>query len=568
MALAHTSCRGVGVIEQMIHFHFLRPEWLLLAPGLLVFERLLRTSGDNGDRFHDIIDPELLEPLRLRKPRGALFNPNSVLIVFLALLTLVMAGPTWRQQPSPLAEDAAPLIVVLDISESMATTDIAPSRLGRGIQKIRDLLQLVPDKQIGIIAYAGSAHTVLPLTTDHDIAQNFLNVLNPSLAPRAGKFPEYALPGVDRLLRHSYYRSSVLLMADGLGAASPALIRDWCRSSEHQLLVFGLGDPSPEQSTLPLDRDALSSTASSCGGRYFDVTIDTGDVKAIASALSDAYKIIDDEALPWLDSGYPLVFPMLVLALLWFRRGWTRLWVWLLLPCLLTITETPVAQPITQSPAAVMAGEAEESAGTKNNWLEPLVDGFASLWLTPDQYGRLLMSIGHYERAAGIFRNPVWRATARYYNEDFQQAAALFTRQDSDVALFNEANARAHRRDYVGARARYDLLLQRNPDFPGANDNRMLVHVIIEAGNRLSESQAEEAGVGSEEIDTDGDPQVGEGADTLATEPTVREQYSAEEILASPETAELWMNNVQPNPANFLRSKFSIQLQERGVSEQ
>ena len=59
MALAHTSCRGVGVIEQMIHFHFLRPEWLLLAPGLLVFERLLRTSGDNGDRFHDIIDPEL-----------------------------------------------------------------------------------------------------------------------------------------------------------------------------------------------------------------------------------------------------------------------------------------------------------------------------------------------------------------------------------------------------------------------------------------------------------------------------------------------------------------------------
>ena len=551
------------MIEQLGHFHFLRPEWLLLIPGLLLFERLLRNPEANRDRFHDIIAPELLEHLRLRRPRGARFNPSSVLAVLLALLTLVMAGPSWRQQPSPLAEDAAPLVIALDISESMATTDIAPSRLARGIQKVTDLLKLIPDKQIGIVAYAGSAHTVLPLTTDHDIAQNFLSVLNPDLAPRPGKFPEYALPGIDKLLSNSYYKSSVLLLADGLGSASPALIKDWCRASEHQLLVYGLGDPSPEQSAVPLDRDSLADTASACGGRYFDLTINTSDVEAIASALSDAYKVIDDEALPWLDSGYPLVFPMLLLALLWFRPGWTRLWLWLLLPCLLSVSEAPLAQPGGEkTPAAAEA----QTAASDPGWLEPLVDGFAGLWLTPDQYGRLLMSMGYYDKAARTFRSPIWRATAHYYQEDFQQAAVLFTRQDSDIALFNEANARAQRRDYAGARERYDVLLQRNPEFPGAASNRLLVHTIIEASNRLSESQAEEAGVGSESIDGD-DPQIGEGADSLMTEPEARQQYSAEEILASPETAELWMNNVQPDPGNFLRSKFNIQLQERGVSE-
>jgi len=37
--------------------------------------------------------------------------------------------------------------------------------------------------------------------------------------------------------------------------------------------------------------------------------------------------------------------------------------------------------------------------------------------------------------------------------------------------------------------------------------------------------------------------------------------------VASPETAELWLKNVQQDPTHFLRTKFSVQLQERGVSE-
>ena len=102
-----------------------------------------------------------------------------------------------------------------------------------------------------------------------------------------------------------------------------------------------LGRPFPGAKRGTPGSGQPADTASACGGRYFDLTINTSDVEAIASALSDAYKVIDDEALPWLDSGYPLVFPMLLLALLWFRPGWTRLWLWLLLPCLLSVSEAP-----------------------------------------------------------------------------------------------------------------------------------------------------------------------------------------------------------------------------------
>lgn len=564
--LAPTKARDLTVMEVLAHFHFLRPEWLLLGPALLLFERLLRSTQTTPDRFSGIIDPALLEHLRVQRPPIARFNPTSVLVVLIVLLTLVMAGPSWQQQPSPLAEDTAPLVIVLDVSESMATTDIAPSRLLRGIQKVRDLLKLVPDKRVGVIAYAGSAHTVLPLTSDHEITERFLAVMTPGIAPRVGKFPEYALPGIDRLLAQSYYKSAVLLVTDGLGAGSPELIKSWCQDRDYQLIVYGFGDPSPEQSTAPLERDALSQLASSCSGQYYDASIDRRDVIAIAGALKDAYKIVDDEALPWSDNGYPLVFPMLAMALLWFRRGWTRLWIWLLLPTLVTFSSLPMAQDTGDTEITPEQAISQPKMSAPNA-LQPVLDEFLLLWLTPDQYGRVLLQLGYYKKAAQIFDNPIWRATAQYYHQDFEKAATLFTRQDSDLALFNEANARAHRRDYVGARTRYDRLLERSPEFPGAQANREFIHVIIEASNRLSESQTDEAGVGSETLDNDEAPQISDGADALASEPEERIQYSAEDILASPETAALWMKNVQPDPGNFLRSKFNSQLQERGVSE-
>ena len=208
------------MIEQLGHFHFLRPEWLLLIPGLLLFERLLRNPRLTAIASMTSLRPSCWSISGCAGPGGTLQS---------LLGTGGVTGATdaghgrTELAPATLApgRGCRPLVIALDISESMATTDIAPSRLARGIQKVTDLLKLIPDKQIGIVAYAGSAHTVLPLTTDHDIAQNFLSVLNPDLAPRPGKFPEYALPGIDKLLSNSYYKSSVLLLADGSAAPVP-----------------------------------------------------------------------------------------------------------------------------------------------------------------------------------------------------------------------------------------------------------------------------------------------------------------------------------------------------------
>lgn len=559
------------MIGALSYFHFLRPEWLALAPILLGLEWLLQrffTADTNGrDPFQSVIAPALLQHLRVGAHRHRWLTPSHALRLLMLLAVLTAAGPSWRQQISPLAEDAVPLVILLDVSDSMNTKDVQPSRLARAKQKMTDLLALIPDKRAALIVYAGSAHTILPLTNDHDILANYMASVRSNMMPRPGKFAEYALTSVDHALADTRQGASVLLVTDGLGSDSAIQIESWFRQRPHELVIYAIGDEDPRQSDTPLARRQLNALADAVSGTLIDDAVDTADMIAVARALNDAYVIVDDQALPWEDGGYILVFPALLLSLLWFRPGWTRAWGWLLLPLLLSTSPETHAQR-AEDPSLVRSAAPE----TRSDMVEPtlwqqLGDTFIGLWLTRDQYGRILLQLGHFEYAAAVFEDPIWQATAHYYAGHFKEAALLFTRRDSDAALFNEANARVHRRDYVRAVARYDALLARNPNFPGAAENRQFVQALIDEMNALSESQSQEEGVGSSELDPDSDERPADGADEQSWEERALEQYSADDIMSSPEIANMWLRGVQQDPANFLSNKFNTQLQERGVSE-
>ena len=158
----------------------------------------------------------------------------------------------------------------------------------------------------------------------------------------------------------------------------------------------------------------------------------------------------------------------------------------------------------------------------------------------------------------------MWKGLAYYYAEDFMLAAEYFSRSDSDDALFNQANARAHARDYVRAVNRYDQLLARTPNYPGARQNRDRVQALIDEINRLSESQQAEPGVSGEDKELGSDDAIpAQGAEELTWEQAETLTLSADEILADPETAQMWLRSVQQDPSNFLAIKFGMQLQRQ-----
>ncbi|MEH6635901.1 MAG: VWA domain-containing protein [Halioglobus sp.] len=549
------------------YFHFLRPAWALgFIPWLLIIWAQTRRQSSR-DMFGGIIAPHLLEHLRLSRFTTRWINPGNVGRIFALLLLLVLMGPTWRQQPSPLNQDEAALVILLDVSSSMQQSDVQPSRLQRAKQKVADLLALRADKQAALIVYAGTAHTVLTLTADQEILNQYLAAITPGIMPRTGKFPEYTLPLVDQVLRDSTAPATVMLLADGLGADSAGAFGDYFRANPHQLVVVGVGKEELAEGLAPLERKALQQLADDTGGHYLDLTVDDADVRRINRRINSYYVVVQDSALPWLDSGYPLVYLCLALFLMWFRKGWTISWSWLLLPLVLAGNPVPaLAQTaaVIVPPVQTMGAAGDGEATTNTSDSSKARHWFADLWLTDDQQGRVLMQLGRYQEAAGRFADPAWKGLAYYYAEEFMLAAEYFSRQDNDDALFNEANARAHARDYMRAVKRYERLITRNPEYPGAAKNRQIVQDLIDEINRLSESQQQEAGVSGEDKELGGDDAIpAEGAQEISWEQSEIIQLSAEEILQDPATAEMWLRSVQQDPSNFLAIKFSMQLQRR-----
>ena len=529
------------------HFHFLRPTWALLLIPWLAMVVIRSQQRDKQDMFGGIIAPHLLQHLRLQRFDTRWLNPKNFSLLFMVLVLLVIMGPTWRQQLSPLNQDQAALVILLDVSSTMQQKDVQPSRLQRAKQKISDLLALRPDKKSALIVYSGTAHSVLSLTADQDILNQYLAAITPAIMPRSGKFPEYSLPLADEILRGRNAPATIVMFSDGLGAKSGQAFESYFLTHPHQLLVVGVGSEDEEPGIAPLERESLKALATDANGVYLSLTIDDADVRQINQRIESHYTVTQDSALPWFDSGYLLVFPAMGLFLMWFRRGWTLTWMWLILPVVLSSIPAPaLAQqettPITHEQSAAMRG-------------------FADLWLTRDQQGQLFLQLGRYPQAAARFNDLMWKGIAYYYSEDFMLAAEYFSRQDSDDALFNEANARAQGRDYVRAVSRYDRLLARTPDYSGATANRSQVSAIIDEIDRLSASQQQEAGASTQDKQLSGDDAIpAQGADEISWQQTEVIQLTAEDILQDAATRDMWLRGVQQDPSRFLAIKFGMQL--------
>jgi Ca-activated chloride channel family protein len=243
-------------------------------------------------------------------------------------------GPTWQQQPSPFSENNAPLIIALDVSKTMEQGDVQPSRLLRAKQKIIELLEVRGDSKMALIAFAGSAHVVMPITNDREMIRHFLDALSEKIMPLSGKLPEAIIPLVDDLLTSSPVPGTVLLIGDGATTNTVSVFKSYFDKQAAQLLVWGIGKSaqSEEESAalttdiIPLQLEQLKALTSESNGRLILMSNDNSDVKRINNYIKHNLVIVDDNSRPWHDSGYPMLFVVAVIFLFWFRKGWTLQW--------------------------------------------------------------------------------------------------------------------------------------------------------------------------------------------------------------------------------------------------
>jgi Ca-activated chloride channel family protein len=506
----------------------------------------MRRRFDLERQWRGVIAPHLLRALTVDAGDRRMLRPYQLITALTALGALAAAGPTWEREVSPFAEDTAPLVIALDLSTSMNAVDIQPSRLERSKQKVRDLLARREGARTALVAYAGSAHTVLPLSDDPSIFETFLADLTTGVMPVEGKDPELALAEAQALLARDSVAGSILFLTDGIAeAAVPAFVQH-AETSRDEVMVLAVGtseggpvpladgrfatDASGRRVMATLDRTGLDALSSQAGVFVASTTVDEADVDRVQSRVQRNLQRAqqDDPTARWKDEGYWLVWPMLLLAALWFRKGWTVRW--------------------AVGGLVMVLGGCSPASEQANAWTD--------LWWTSDQQGRSLFDAGRYDLAAQRFENPAWRGLAAYEGGDLDAAVLEFARLDTPESNFNLAATYARQGAFGDAVAGYDRALELRPGWSEAQENRDLVASLIppapEAGEAGPPPPAGDPTFEADSVAFDEQGQQGERGEVEMS------------TLTDAQIAEMWMRRLQASPAQFLRRRFAIEAATSG----
>lgn len=452
-------------------FHFLRPEWFwALLPAVLLFA-LLRSRFGGQSNWEQSIDSDLL-PYLLDSPQGKTSKvPLTGLFIAWILATIAMAGPVWQKLPEPVHERQDALVIILDLTRSMYAVDVSPNRLIRAKHKLTDLLGERKEGVTGLVVFAGDAHTVTPLTDDPGNIMAMLPALAPEIMPVPGSRLTPALKRAYQLFKDGGAASGrILIVTDGIRdmASAEVVARKHHNAYPASVLAVGTAKGAPisadrltpnggylkdKQGNLiipKVDFDALREFAGEAGGRFSRMTLDDADLKYLLANQAlpgeGEFRTLQRDFNVWREEGPWLLLVLLPIAALAFRRGW----LWSLLPLMLVLHSRPAEASIWEN-----------------------------LWKTPDQQAATALKHGDAKRAAQLFKDPAWRATAQYRSKDFAGAASTFGDVDTSSGNYNLGNALAHEGHYGPAIKAYDQALSMNPDNIDAAYNKKIIEKLL-----------------------------------------------------------------------------------------
>ncbi|MEM7145272.1 MAG: VWA domain-containing protein [Verrucomicrobiota bacterium] len=294
-------------------FHFIRPAWLLAAPLAGLVWWLHRNSRDPLRGWRKIIAPELLKPLTLGASDDNHWRPFLPLLTWL-LAVLALAGPTWKPEPSPFADDPVPLMIVLDAGESMELKDMPPSRIERAHLKIADLADGRKGQPLGLVTYSGSSHLVLPPTRDTAIVAQMAAEITPSIMPKPGDDLANALKLANQQL--SDLGGSIVVVSDNISSNQDEALRTYRKESRTPVHFLAIARPdTPEL-------DSLRSAASALDASLTLIAPDSSDIETLVSKTARAPVAVAaaGQGTRWAESGWWLLIPIALLTLVAFRR--------------------------------------------------------------------------------------------------------------------------------------------------------------------------------------------------------------------------------------------------------
>ena len=551
-------------------FHFLRPGLLwLLAPILFIL--IIGLSGlRESIKWKHVIAPHL-RPFMIQQGSDQVKKWMHIgLFTVLSLAAIGSAGPTWRQIELPEKILETPFVILLDLSQSMMATDIQPSRLERAKFKISDLLEAKPGANIALIAYAGSAHTVVPLTKDYKIIKSHLKSLSPNIMPVPGTDLQAALTLCKTMISKTNAPGTTLIVTDDFEDNSFEFINEFAMDPKNKVVIMPMNtttgstipsgkrnaqvrDARGEIVTSSLNINIINKLASVENINISALTLDKSDMKLLAKNISENLQFKEakeEKENNWKDEGLWLVLPLAIFLLLWFRKGWV------LYSCLILV-----------------------SFGSCNQESK-----FKDLWLTKDYQAQQAYDKDNYHEAAELYSDPLYEGIAWYKEGNYEKAIEAFEKDSSAIGAYNLGLSYYKHGDFEAAELAFGKASELDPEFEEADKNKALMNQLITEIDPASAEEAEEAPPNqkkAQNIENKDSEDLG-GGGQKATDEDMKKERKEETVGTDMRTGKemdevppdfesgnsensqkVLMRKVDDDPALFLKRKFKHQAKTK-----
>lgn len=276
----------------MSDFQFANPNWshaLWLVAGVTAL--LFWLDWRRGDVLSRLLSATM--QLRLVHRPSQTRRWLSIGCLGLAGVALVVAlmRPQWGLTYQETPRVGAQIMVCLDVSKSMLAEDTAPNRLERAKAEVTDLLSYLEGDQIGLIAFAGRAAVLCPLTPDFGFFRLILDGASPTSVGRGGtRLEEPIRKALDSFRTESDVSRMIVLITDGEDHDSHPL--DAAKAAAERgvkILAVGFGDEAGSEIHVTDPQTGARSTVLDSDGKPVRTRLDGETLRAMALATDGAY---------------------------------------------------------------------------------------------------------------------------------------------------------------------------------------------------------------------------------------------------------------------------------------
>ena len=218
-----------------------------------------------------------------------------------ALLVLAIARPQFGRQLVKVEREGIDLVIALDTSLSMLAEDMKPNRLERAKQEIVDFIGGLKGDRVGMVAFAGDAFVLCPLTVDYDAALMFAQTADVDIVSKQGTAVDKAIETAMALFPESGESDRVIVLVTDGESHDGEPLKAARRAAEADIRIYTIGIGNPSGELIP-----LRGTGGGVDGYKKDRSGETVLTRLDEKTLREIARITDAEYLPATRQGLEL----------------------------------------------------------------------------------------------------------------------------------------------------------------------------------------------------------------------------------------------------------------------